>query len=337
MFFGNRKPFWGIDIGSGSLKGVRLHRKGKGFELVDAAIFEFNDENMPLNECISALLGKNLHKVRAAIHFSGRVSPEVQTLTLPVMPKKELIEAVHWEARKWSTLPPEEMVVDFTIMAEQEEEGVKQYEIVVVVVERAALEEQLQAISASGLNITAVDLAPMALLNTARLYYEDALPESLLYVDMGAQKMEINIVKNGVIRFTRQVALGGDVITHAISRSSTLSLPEAEGRKRKEGIPLDGLSRSAMLEQVDRFIVEIQRSVDYYRAQSRESGIDKILLMGGTPMLGGFLEYFKGFFDATVELDDSFSKTPCDDPGISMLLEMSPRFSMAVGLALRKG
>lgn len=339
MFFGigNSKPFWGIDIGSRSIKGVRLGRTRRGVQILDAAMFEFSDDKIPLSEGIAALLGKSLDKARAAVHFSGRMSPEVRTLMLPVMPKNELLEAVRWEARKWSSLPPEEMVVDYLIMAEHLEDAVKQYEIVVVVVERAALEEQLQAISASGLKVTAVDLAATALLNTARLYYEDHLPENLLYVDIGAQKMEINIVKSGVIRFTRQVAMGGDTITHALSRAATLSLPEAEGKKRKEGIPLDGPTRIAVLEQVDRFIVEIQRSVDYYRAQSRERGIDKILLMGGMPLLPGFLEYFKAFFDAPVELDNAFSKAPWKDPRKSILLDIAPRFSMALGLALRKG
>lgn len=336
MLFGEGKPFWGIDIGSRSLKGVRLAHTRRGVQLLDAAIYEFPDEKISLSEGISVLLGESLSKVRAAIHFSGRVSPVIRPLSLPVMPKKELEEVVRWEARKLTPLPQEETVVDFLIMGEREEQQVRKYEIVVIVVEKAALVEQLQHLKDSGLTVTAVDVAPMALLNTARLHYSGDLPGNLLYVDIGAQRMEINILKGGVIRFTRQVLMGGDTITSTLVQALGLAFNEAEQRKRQEGITSGGSSRSPILEQIDRFIVEIQRSVDYYRAQSRETGVDRILLMGGMTLLPGFLEYFSSFFDAPVEIEDPFSKMDYSDPGVAVLKDMAPRFSLAVGLALRK-
>jgi len=334
--FADKKPMWGIDIGSRSLKGIRVARSRSGFRLQNAEILEFSDENPPLADGISELLGPSLSKVQAAIHFSGRVMPEIRTLMLPVMPKKELVEAVRWEARKLSPLPEDEMVVDFLIMGKREAAEAPQYEIVVVIVEKAALVEQLDQIKETGLTVSAVDVSPVALLNTARLHFLGELPMNLLYVDIGAKKMEISIVKNGVIRFTRQLMMGGEAMTHSLSQFLGLSLGEAEKHKRKNGIQFDETTRATLLTQVDRLIVEIQRSVDYYRAQSRNSNIDKILLMGGMPMLPGFLPYFSSFFDAPVELEGALSEMQRKNPDMDALEEMAPRFSLALGLAMRE-
>ncbi len=334
--FGNGRPFWGIDIGSGALKGVRIAHTRQGVQLLDAEILELSDKEMPLSEALSLLMGESLSKADVAIHFSSRVSPEIKRLTLPVMPRKELREAVQWEARKLSQLPEEERVVDFAVMAENGEEQGAKYEIVVVIVERAAIEKQLDSLQSMGLTVTAVDVSAMALLNTARLHFSEEFPENLLYVDMGAKRMEINILRKGVIRFTRQLPIGGDLITATLAQGVGVSPEEAEALKRKEGIPANGGVRTALLEQLDRFIVEIQRSVDYFRSQSRGSGIDKILLMGGMPLLSGFLEYFSSFFDAPVEIGNPFSKMKVKNPEMFLHEEMASRFSLAAGLAMRK-
>ncbi len=334
-FFGNNKPLWGIDIGSRSIKGVCVTRTRSGARLLDAKILELPDTKIALADGLSELLGTSLPKIQAAIHFSGRVTPEIRTMTLPVMSKRELTNAVRWEARKLSPLPEDEMVVDYLIMGKRKEALTAQYDIVVAIVERAALEEQVTHIQGTGLTVSAIDLSPFALLNTARIHFSGELPVNLLYVDIGAKKMEINIVKNGVIRFTRQLRVGGDAITEALSRTLGVSLDEAEQHKRKNGMPSEESIRAAILPKIDRLIVEIQRSVDYYRAQTHERIIDKILLMGGMPMLPGFLDYFSSFFDAPVELGNAFSKLDIRNPEMAAFQEISPRFSLALGLAMR--
>jgi type IV pilus assembly protein PilM len=335
--FGEGKPLWGIDVGSRSVKGVRVAHTRRGIRLLNAAIYEYPEEGGSLAESISALLGKSLSGIRAAIHFTGKVSPVIRPLSLPVMPAHELSEAVRWEARKLTALPLEEVVIDFLVMGESEEHRVRRFEMVVAIVERAALLEQIQQVRASGLEVAAIDVAPLALLGSIKAQFVKKQLGSLLYIDIGAQKMEINILKEGILRFTRQVSMGGDGITQAVAQALGSSYSESERRKREEGMVREEMMRAPIQGEIDRLIVEIQRSVDYYRAQFRETGVEKILLMGGTPLLPGFLNYFSGFFEAPVELGDPFSGMTMNNSGASIVRGLAPRFSLAVGLALRKG
>jgi type IV pilus assembly protein PilM len=332
--FQKRKPLWGIDLGSRSIKAVQIARTRKGIHLLNALIHEYSEREASLPDALSSLFGRSLSEIRAAIHFSGKVPPVIRRLALPMMPARELAEAVRWEARKLISVPLEEVIVDFLVTGESEEHQVKHYDVVVTVVERAALLELTKQVSDSGLEVAAIDVAPLAVLNTLRI--EPPGPEeNLLYADIGAQNMEISILKSGALRFTRQLPTGGDGITQAIAQTLGIPFIEAEERKRR-GVIGDERVSLRVQEEMDRLIIEIQRSTDYYRAQFREARVDRIVLMGGTPLLSGFIDYFSRFFEAPVEVQDPFSLLICQNVDINALKPQASRFSLALGLALRK-
>jgi|GEM_PF-1240965 len=326
---------WGVDIGSQSMKAVQVARSRAGIRLLSASIYEYSGEGQ-LREGLQSLFGESLPKVRAAIQFTGKAFPVIRHLSIPIMPIRELVEAVRWEGRKLTSLPAEETVVDFLIMGKSQEHQVQQYDLLVVIVERAVLLEELKVVKEAGLQVAGVDVAPLALLRTLGIRRGEPPSRGLLYVDIGARKTEINILKGGVLRFTREVSMGGGGVTQALVQSLGLSPADAEQRKRSEGMGEGSPLRVSIQGEIDRVIVEIQRSIDYYRAQSREAGVDKIVVMGGTSLLPGFMEYFSGFFDAPVELNDPFSPMACSNPKVEALRGLAPRFSLAVGLALRR-
>jgi type IV pilus assembly protein PilM len=282
------------------------------------------------------------------------------------MPQGELREAVRWEAKKHASLPVEELVIDFLVIGETQEKELKRSEVMLVMAERAMVQRQMEEFHRSGIKISALDVNHLVLLNTLRHHRSGDLTENLVYVDIGAGKLDIGIVKRGILRFTRTVQTGGNDITQAIQQELQVGFGVAERMKRelgllsKEGLPAnrlrlpdgqvpDGQGQSGLvggetaprLHQVikggvDRFVVEVQRSVDYYRAQFHEGAVQRLLLMGGVVLMPGFLEYFSSYFDARVEIDDPFSGIRCGDRFSKDLKAMAPRFASGIGLALRK-
>jgi Tfp pilus assembly PilM family ATPase len=75
--------------------------------------------------------------------------------------------------------------------------------------------------------------------------------------------------------------------------------------------------------------------MDYYRAQFREETVHKMVLMGGTPLMPGFSDYFSTYFEAKVEVDDPFAEIACRNVSFGNFRAMAPRFSSSIGLALR--
>ena len=346
-----QKPFLGVDIGSASIKVVQLVSSGRGFRLRHASLFELHSKNGTESETpvqsVSKLLNreKNLAKGRLATLFSGR-NVIIRYLTLPKMPFRELKEAVRWEAKKHTTQPLDDFVVDFFVMGETQENEIKRNEIILVMAEKSLVKTQMEEFQDSGFKISALDVNQLVLLNTIRHHRAKDLSENLAFIDIGASRLDIGIAKRGLLRFTRSVKTGGEDITQAIQKELGVDSLEAEKMKREHGlnkIGLGGLSEKddhlnrIIKEGVDRFVVEVQRSVDYYRAQFRENAIQRLLLMGGCVQLPGFLEYFSTYFDARVEIDDPFSGVLIDDRFPKDLKTMGPRFATSIGLALRKG
>ena len=331
-----QKPFWGIDIGASSVKAVRLQKTRGGMKLLDIGIKEIPMEEEFRQENIAAALDELIHekkRPKAVVNFSGK-TPLIRYLTLPVMPKGELAEAVKWEAKKLVSIPTEEMVFDFIIVGGRQEQEIKRYEMVMVVAEKGLVKEQWAMMRKAGLEIMAIDVNPLSLLNAVRHNYPNDLKESLIYIDIGAVKTDIAILKEGLLRFTRRLEMGGDQITRRIEQDLKLSNDQAEKLKREKGMGGEAALQESVKSEVDRFIVEIQRSIDYYRAQFREGVFKKIILMGGGALLGGFSEYFATYFDSTVEIDDPFAEIVGAESATAFRM-MAPRFSTGVGLALR--
>jgi type IV pilus assembly protein PilM len=345
-----KRPLLGIDLGSSSLKAVRLAPSRKGLKLDYAGLIELPHQNesktqQDLTVALQSLLrSRDLRHSRSVIKVSGK-PPLIRYLTLPYMPKEELKEAVKWEAKKLMALPLEEVVLDFLMVGEQEERGQRRYEIVLVAAEKMAIQNDIREVHRAGLRVVAVDVGPLSLLNTVRLNYPKDLRKSLVFIDIGAKKTEINIAKNGILRFTRTVQMGGEDLTAALQRELGLEYEEAEELKRERGMTPSGENISETIphkrylevlkESLDRLILEVQRSMDYYRAQFREEAVNKMVLMGGTPLMPGFSDYFSTYFEAKVEVDDPFAEITCRNASFGNFRAVAPRFSSSIGLALR--
>jgi len=343
-----KRHLLGLDIGSRSIKVVQLSSTRRGVALQYAGLNELPQAEGGDGAPSASMAVQEIFQTRRfrgqkiAIPFTGS-APIIRYLLLPPMPKHELGEAVRWEAKKVVPWPIEKGVLDYLIMGETEERNLKRIEVLLVVAERTAVMELLQSFERILVPIAAMDVNPLALFNAVRHNHRPDLDDNLVFVDIGAGKMDINISKHGALRFTRNVQIGGEGMTQSLMRGLQIERGEAEQMARQRGLAQisapteqDGRIHEILKEEADRIILETQRSVDYYRAQFRESAIRKIFLMGGVSMMPGFQEYFARYFDAPVEMDNPFGEIACDTAVFEDLHLTAPRFTAAVGLALRR-
>jgi Tfp pilus assembly PilM family ATPase len=82
--------------------------------------------------------------------------------------------------------------------------------------------------------------------------------------------------------------------------------------------------------------MEVRRSVEYYKTTFREPGVEDAVLAGGVSLMRGASAYFSQALGFPVALDDPFDGLLCPDSLKEEFGPMAPRFSAAVGLALRK-
>ncbi|NTV43630.1 MAG: type IV pilus assembly protein PilM [Syntrophobacteraceae bacterium] len=334
------KEITGIDIGAGSIKVVRM-RNGQRPKLLSAAIVE-----MPLDPSKALDISTNLRYLLSGKHI-GRSNVitqmpgkdlTIRSLTLPKMPQAELTEAVRWESKRHLSYPLDTALVEYLVVGEKQEGGVGKHDIVMVAAERGKVLEHLKPFDDTAIKVSAVDANALALRNVLRLR---DIPSDVntVIVDIGAGKMEINIFKNGVLRFSRCVESGGADMTRAVADALGIGLMEAEEKKRAMNVltdPEQDQAVAAIRTKLNGLLMEIRRSVEYYKTTFREKSVEKTVLTGGVSLMSGIRDYCAQSLEGPVEIDQPFDRLACRKDLLEEFGPIAPRFSSAIGLALRR-
>jgi type IV pilus assembly protein PilM len=331
----------GVDIGAGSVKVVRISGNGKRPRLVSAALLELPADPVSAADIKAGLLrlrsSKKIGRKKIITLIAGK-DLTIRSLTLPKMPLNELREAVYWEAKRHISYPLEAAQVEFLVVGEKKEGAADKYDILLVSSEREKVNRHLDPFVRAGIDVSAVDANALALRNVLRL--RNAAPEeNILVVDIGAGKTEINIFRDGTLRFSRCVESGGLDMTRAVAESLDIGLPEAEELKRSLDVsdPGDDRAVAAVRLRIDTLLLEIRRSVEYFKSAFREKDVESALLTGGAALMPGIGEYCAHALEHAVEIDRPFDGLKCKKKQLAEFAPLGPRFSAAVGLALRKG
>ncbi|MBI3594345.1 MAG: type IV pilus assembly protein PilM [Nitrospirae bacterium] len=334
------RPLIGMDIGESSIKLSVISKQGSRLSLDYADRLPIQTSKGDLLSESEKMIGlKNLFsknsfkKNPVVMNYTGN-APVIRYLKLPEMPENELAEAIQWEAKKVISEPLESKIIDYAILRKVSDGGKNTLEIILVAVDKGDVSEGLGIIRRAGVYPALMDVNPLALLKVVALNHSSEIGQDLIFIDIGSSKMEVNISRDGVLRFTRQIGRGGNNLSHLIMEKRSLSFEDAEKIKKEEGFSASELDET-IKEEVDRMVLEVQRSIDFYRTQFRDILIKKIILMGGTPLMPGFRDYFETQFDFPVVLENPFSLLTGPTHLLKELNPVSSIWTASIGLALR--
>ena len=339
-FFGSNENT-AIDIGAGSIKVVRIERHGKRPKLLSVGLLEFPVEGAQgsISAGIRQLLAETKISRGDIITQMPGKDLTIRSFTLPKMPLVELKEAVRWEAKRHISFPIETAIIEHLVTGEKREGTTDKYEILMVAAERKTTLEYLAPFAEAKLKVSAVDANALALRNVFHLL-EKPVDVNTVVVDIGAGKTEIDIFKGGILRFSRCLETGGLDMTRTVSEVLGIGFGEAEEKKRAMNVvtaPEDDQAAVAIRAALDALLMEIRRSVDYYKTTFREQRVESTRLTGGVSLMQGIKEYFVQSLEGAVELDAPFEGLSLKSNLLEEFGPIAPRFSAAVGLALRKG
>jgi len=348
--FSKVKPLFGLDIGSSAIKIVQLIETKSGFKLEKFGIKQLTPELivdgtiMDAGRVIDALrelLAELKIKIKeVAISISGH-SVIVKKITIPTMTEEELEESIKWEAEQYIPFDVNDVNVDFHILGEVENpEGQAQMNVLLVAAKKDKLNEYTSLVAEVGLNPVVVDVDAFAIENMYGINYVAQETEITVLTNIGASVMNVNILKNGMSTFTRDISIGGNRYTEMIQKELNLGYEDAERAKRSEPVEkLDTDSLMGVVNTVNSEVAsEITRSIDYFKTTSAHENIDRIVLCGGSSKVKGLTNFLNERLGTPIEIADPFKKIHIDSKAfdINYIQEMALQASVAVGLAIRK-
>jgi type IV pilus assembly protein PilM len=347
MFNRGKKGLVGLDIGSSSVKAVELDGKrgslslvALGFEnlppdsIVDGQIMELNN----VSSIIQNLFQEHQLKTdKVATGVSGH-SVIVKNIVVPPMTKEELDESIDWHAEEHIPFDISDVNLDYEITATTSDA----LHVLMAACKKDKLNNLKQVIQLAGKQPAVIEVDTFALQNCYDVNYQPRPGQVVALLNIGASTMNINIVNGSKSVFTRDVTVGGNQFTAFLQRELGLNFNQAEAVKRGMPLPAEVEPRAIepiMARVTDMLALEIQKTLDFYRATSEDSsaGVQKMYISGGGSKLPNLAAYLSSRFEMPVEILNPFRQIKVDsrkfDP--DYLRDVTPEMAVAVGLALR--
>ncbi len=351
----------GLDLGSTSVKIAQFTKKEGELRLVKADLREIKPTgNEALREKEIVLVLKDLFKginVKKSKIIASINCPKtaIKIAKVPYMPKTELRDGINLEAKNYFPFPIENSLLDYEILGDMIEKGVRKYEVVVGVSPKKTVEGYLSLLAEAGIKPASLIPCSSALQKLVEHSYvkED---KTQCFIDIGELHTELVIFKGNTLMFSRKIPVTGRDFTKAMTGVLAsdrgrmgLSLDEAEKIKRETGIPPEAESKtidnkistsqilSMLRAPLERLVGEIERCFDYYREETSGAKIDSLVLFGAGASLGGLIKYLYGALGIEVKLGDVLEGLKVEPNAIEEKGKLSYRLELAIGAALTEG
>ena len=202
----------------------------------------------------------------------------LKTLNLPTTQPDELPGMVEIQIAKELPFPASEAVIDFAVGPAVQEDVTG--DVLVAAIRREQLEQYEAIFAAGGLRLDRVGLRPYANKVAVCQLLKHAIPERVLFIDVRPTFMEIDVLRNGALAFSRSASV---TIPKDLGESTVLSILRPEEAEDREGgqVGPDDTRVSGGLERVvHSLMLEVTRSIEAYRADDHAARIDHVVIGG---------------------------------------------------------
>jgi len=349
----------GLDIGSHAIKLVEIEDTKKGrvlknfgiIGLPQDAIVEGAIKEMEIVSSAIKTLYRNLKvKNKNVVTSISGYSVIVKKISIQKRGEAELDASIQDEAEQYIPFDINDVNLDYEILSAPGEEGFEKraegdkgdrglMDVMLVAAKKDIVEDYVSLLHLTGLNPAILDVDAFALQNAFELSAE-SISGCYALVNVGAEELGINAIKNGVSIFTRDSSYGGYQINEAIMSKFDVSYGEAE-KIKLGGTKIDHKDKGVLEEIFSSVIAgwvnEIKRALDFLSTTYPDESIEKVFISGGSCRIPGFQKYLELETEIPVVELNPFGNLQVNDKIFDpkYLTYMAPQAAIAVGLALR--
>jgi type IV pilus assembly protein PilM len=350
LFKPKAPPLFGLDISSSSVKMVEIVDGGKGVYRVERYAIE------PLPK--DAIVDGNISNLEAVTESVRRAHKRLATRTkhvamaVPtgaVITKKIVVAAglreedleiqVESEANQYIPFALEEVNLDFQVVGPAPS-GPEEQEVLIAATRKEKVEDRVAVAESAGLKALVMDVESFAQQMALSLVVQQ-LPgggkdQNIAVVDVGANVMNVNVLRNDQSVYTREQAFGGNQLTQDIVSRYGMSQEEAENAKRSGGLP-DDFEAEVLRPFMENLSMEVQRALQFFFTSTQYHNVDHILLAGGSAVIPGLDEVVNTRAQVPTSVANPFASMQTS-PRIQLkrLMLDAPSLIVACGLAMRR-
>jgi type IV pilus assembly protein PilM len=351
----NNKRRVSIDFGASFIKVVCLETVDGAYRLRAYALSELDPSQKTAGQIslfIKQLLEDNsITPGEVSLSISNADWIFIKKLTLPQMPKDELLNAVKWQLKGQFAFTPDESVSDLQVIREYvDSEAAKKVELFCVFAKKDIINKYVSAVTACGLLPVKVSSSVFNYCGTLNLL--SANPEISAILGIGQDHSQVSIYQKNKLSFVRNLNFSTSKLTAALvgaliteQGKLEINIQKAKELLGEFGIPLDepqvlkgGIKANHIISLIrpllETVVKELNRSFEYFKS---ESGVDLpavLYITGGGANLKNFGSYLTDQLKMRVEklpLPDLLETKDLDQD--KLYLDAN-QLSSAIGLSL---
>lgn len=325
----------GLDIDSSSIKMLEISLVDENPSISSIGLVRISSAaRMELVSAIGSLAETTKVSGREVNVSVSGPSVIVRFVSMPKMKDEELKSAMRFEAEKYVPFAINDCIVDYQVLGKNEKEN--KLDILLVAVKKDLVLERVSIVEDSGFSVGLVDVDIFAVTNAYLKSFTQTPPDKIVaLLNIGAKFTNVGIVKDSVMCFARDVAIGGHDFDQAIAKGLNIDIQSVEAVKIS---PVDKLSNilSCTKNIVNSLLDEMRLSFSYYENQSGRS-IDEIYLCGGSSGLPGLDILFQEAFESKPHFFNPINFLDKTKEGLDtgLIEKQKASFTVAAGLALR--
>ncbi len=342
---------WAIDIGQAALKAIKLV-PGETPEQVVAEAFDFieypkilsqpdADPDELVREALATFTDRNdLKGCKVAIAVPGQ-SGLVKFIKLPPVEKKRIPDIVKFEAKQQIPFALDEVVWAYQQIGTEDEVNEDEFtmaEVGLFAMKRDQINRAILPFAVAGIEVDMVQMSPIALYNyvTFDQLKGSGSKDSIVLLDIGADNTDL-IITDGARIWQRNVPIGGNHFTRALTKELKLTFAKAEHLKRNATKAPDPRAIfTAMRGVFNDFASEINRSIGFYSSINRTAKIKKIVGMGNGFKLPGLQKFLQQNLNNEVGKLEGFDKLLGDEvKSAPQFQDNLASFAVAYGLGVQ--
>jgi type IV pilus assembly protein PilM len=341
--FGKKKSTIGLDIGSSSIKVVEIVRDRSGDRLTNYGISEplseaivdgeIMDRQM-VHEAITNLMeARQIRSKNVVTAVSGR-AVIVKKILMDRLNEEDAKEAIQWEAEQHVPYDINDVSLDFQIINPNVDQ--KKMQVLLVAAKKDMVQNHADIVREAGLQPSIIDVDSFAIQNAVEANYEFAPGETVALLNIGAEITNLNIVRDQIPHFTKDLSVGANSFVEGIQRRHNVS--QADALSALRGRNESGIDVASIVQATcEDLSVQIDRAVAFLKSAGDADRVDRILVSGGSARVPGLTDVLAARHHVPVGIVNPIQRLSFD-PGLfggDAPESVAPVLTVAVGLALR--
>jgi len=270
---------------------------------------------------------QGIHTRRAVVDIA-RDQAILSTLTLPVGAPEDLPGMVEFQIAKDLPFAASDAAIDFAMPPDASDGDL--VPIAVAAVRHEFVEHYKAICHAAGFRLERIGLRPFANKIAVCEMLKGALPEHVLFIDVGPTLMEVDVISPSSLAFSRAASV---IVPKSLSKTPGLRLlaPGTDGDVGGVGDVSDSASDSSGVVPVEpsilstdsvvrELLLEVTRSVEAYRTSDPGASITHAVVAGDLGVEEALQEAIQSRFGFSVDLYNpasTFGWTPDEGAGAS--------------------